>query len=304
MSGQLTKTMPRALQRPMAEVQPSQVATALGWFSIGLGAVELLAAGGLARTFGMRGRENLIRGFGLREIGTGIGLLTARDPAPWLWGRVGGDALDIATLAAQVTPGNRRRGSAVAALGMVAGVAALDAWCAFRLSGGVGATTTGQPIKVTRVITVARPAAELFQLLREPDTLPRLLAPFATLQPMPDGRMRWTVDGLRSRSWTSATPREQPDSLVSWQSEPGGEAAIPELSMSLQPAPGALGTAVTLAASIVPPGGPLGRKAVQMFGGMVPGAMADATLHYLKALAETGEIPTTRGQPAARADTR
>lgn len=303
MSGQLAKTMPRSLQRARAEVQPSQVAMALGWFSIGLGVVELLGAGSLARTLGMRGRENLIRGYGLREIGNGIGLLTAPDPAPWLWGRVGGDALDALTLAVQVTPGNRRRGSAVVALGMVAGIAAIDAWCASQLSEG-SAAKTRQTIKVTRIITVARPAAELFQLLRDPKTLPRLLAPFATLQPMPDGRMRWTVDGFRTRSWTSAVPLEQAGSAVSWRSEPGAEAAITDLSMSLQPAPGSLGTAVTLAASIVPPGGQLGRKAVQMFGGAVPGAMAEAALHYFKALAETGEIPTTRGQPAARADSR
>ncbi len=186
---------------------------------------------------------------------------------------------------------------------MVAGIAAVDAWCASRLRES-GATSAGQPVKVTRIITVARPAAELFRLLRDPKTLPRLLAPFATLQPMPNGRMRWTVDGLRTRSWTSAVPREQLDSSVSWRSEPRGEAAVTDLSLSLQPAPGTLGTAVTLAASIVPPGGQLGRKAVQMFGGMAPGAMAEAALHYFKALAETGEIPTTRGQPAARADSR
>lgn len=300
MSRQLTKTLPHSVRA----VPPRQVAVALGWFSVGLGVFELLGAGGLARTLGMRGQENLIRGYGLREIGNGIGLLTAQDPAPWMWGRVGGDALDVLTLALQVTPRNRQRGSAVAALGMVAGIAAVDTWCASRLSEGGGAQQVEQPVRVTRIITVARPAAELFQLIRDPKTLPRLLAPFATLQAMPDGRMRWTVDGLRARSWTSAVPREQLDASVSWRSEPGAKAAVTDLSLSLQAAPGTLGTAVTLAASIVPPGGQLGRKAVQMFGGAAPGAMAEAALHYLKALAETGEIPTTRGQPAARADSR
>ena len=28
----------------------------------------------------------------VREIGTGIGILTSKDPSPWLWGRVAGDA--------------------------------------------------------------------------------------------------------------------------------------------------------------------------------------------------------------------
>ena len=35
------------------------------------------------------------RAYGLREIGTGIGILASKDPSPWLWGRVAGDALDV-----------------------------------------------------------------------------------------------------------------------------------------------------------------------------------------------------------------
>jgi hypothetical protein len=34
----------------------------------------------------------------MREIGTGVGILTSRDAAPWLWARVGGDMLDMATV--------------------------------------------------------------------------------------------------------------------------------------------------------------------------------------------------------------
>ena len=38
--------------------------------------------------------------------------------------------------------------------------------------------------------------------------------------------------------------------------------------------------------------------------GFVPRPFAERTIHYFRALAETGEIPTTDRQPAARADTR
>ena len=38
--------------------------------------------------------------------------------------------------------------------------------------------------------------------------------------------------------------------------------------------------------------------------GFVPRLMVSRTLHYFKSLAETGEIPTTDRQPAARADAR
>ena len=109
---------------------PDAVARGLGWFSIGLGIVELLAPHALARGTGMRGNERLIAGYGAREIATGIGLLTAKDPEPWLWGRVAGDALDVGTLATALEGHNARREGASVALAAVLGVAAIDIWAA------------------------------------------------------------------------------------------------------------------------------------------------------------------------------
>lgn len=104
---------------------------ALGWFSIGLGLAELVAARPLARAVGLPRRADLLRAYGLRELATGAALLSARDTRPWMWVRVTGDALDLATLAAGVP--HRPVGAAVA-LGAVAGVAALDLACAQALS--------------------------------------------------------------------------------------------------------------------------------------------------------------------------
>ena len=77
------------------------MARGLGWFSIGLGLAEVLAPRALTRGLGMEGNEQLVQAYGLREIATGIGILSSDQPAPWIWGRVGGDALDMATLAGQ-----------------------------------------------------------------------------------------------------------------------------------------------------------------------------------------------------------
>lgn len=101
-------------------------ARGLGWFSIGLGVAELLAPRAVARVTGMRGREAMVRAAGVREILTGIGLLAARRPGPWMWVRVAGDAVDAATLGWRGRPrlGARR------AMAAVAGLAALDAGCA------------------------------------------------------------------------------------------------------------------------------------------------------------------------------
>jgi hypothetical protein len=118
-----------------APIDALALARGLGWFSIGLGLAEVLAPRRLARALGMDGHENLVRTYGLREITTGIGILAAPDPKPWIWGRVGGDALDLATLAGALGPDNRRQENVGIALAAVAGVTALDLYCAQALSG-------------------------------------------------------------------------------------------------------------------------------------------------------------------------
>lgn len=110
------------------------LATALGWFSIGLGLTELLATESLARWLGAEDRQDVIRLYGVREIGTGVGILTQRRPAEWLWARVAGDALDLGTLAAGLGEDNPKRGNVMIAMAAVAGVTALDVLCGQQLS--------------------------------------------------------------------------------------------------------------------------------------------------------------------------
>jgi hypothetical protein len=111
-----------------------RLATGLGWFSIALGTFELVAPHTLTRSLGMRGQETLVRAYGLREITKGVGILMSRDPAPWLWARVAGDALDLSTLAHAYSDDNPQRDNVALAVLNVAGVTALDVYCAQQLS--------------------------------------------------------------------------------------------------------------------------------------------------------------------------
>jgi hypothetical protein len=113
------------------------LAVGLGWFSIGLGAAELLAPRQLARLIGVPANDRntkVLRTFGAREIASGIAILSQPSNARWLWSRVGGDAADLAALgvaASDESADSRRVAIAAAA---VAGVAALDVECARRLN--------------------------------------------------------------------------------------------------------------------------------------------------------------------------
>lgn len=110
------------------------LANFLGWFSLGLGTLELLAPDAIEDFLGVEGRKALVQGYGVREIGNGIGVLTERRPAAWVWGRVAGDVLDLATLATALTPSNPRKRNVLLAMGAVAGVMALDVLAARQLS--------------------------------------------------------------------------------------------------------------------------------------------------------------------------
>ena len=110
------------------------LAQGMGWVSIGLGLAELLAPGNLARFLGMEERTELIRVYGMREIATGVGILSQDDPTPWMWGRVGGDMLDLGTPAAGLRRSNPQRENVGLAIAAVAGVTLLDVFCAQALS--------------------------------------------------------------------------------------------------------------------------------------------------------------------------
>jgi hypothetical protein len=102
-----------------------RMARNLGWFSFGLGALQLLAPERITRALGMQGREDLIRAYGVREIASGMLSLSIEKKAG-LWSRVVGDGLDIATLLGELQDDNSKKGNVALALMMVAGITLLD----------------------------------------------------------------------------------------------------------------------------------------------------------------------------------
>ncbi len=107
------------------------LARILGVFSLGLGLTELGSPRQLARLIGAREHSSLLRAYGAREIASGVGILGSQNPTAWLWSRVIGDCLDLATVAAFYAEadeeGRKRMVPAIAAL---VGVGALDLACA------------------------------------------------------------------------------------------------------------------------------------------------------------------------------
>lgn len=117
----------KQLQRKLAGRRRASrtAAQSLGWFSIGLGIAEVLMPRMMSRALGVPDGTGIMRACGLREIATGVGILTAKDPTPWVWGRVAGDALDLASLGGALARSDRKA-SVAGAIGAVAGVTLAD----------------------------------------------------------------------------------------------------------------------------------------------------------------------------------
>jgi hypothetical protein len=106
-------------------VWAKRVAVGLGWFSIGLGLLELFGTHQLEEWLGVDNTK-LIRAYGVREIAAGAGILMGSRIGPFIWNRVAGDAVDIASLGAAFRDDDSNRRNLAIALGAVLGVTALD----------------------------------------------------------------------------------------------------------------------------------------------------------------------------------
>lgn len=110
---------------PSSLTGADRLARTLGWISIGLGVIQLVAPGKLARTLGLDGKEGLIRSYGARELASAVPTLSV-DKQVGLASRIGGDMLDLGTLASAVHPDNPKRNNAAIATAIVVGITLLD----------------------------------------------------------------------------------------------------------------------------------------------------------------------------------
>ncbi|KRR27648.1 hypothetical protein CQ13_04515 [Bradyrhizobium retamae] len=107
-----------------------KLARGLGYFSIALGVAEMVAPKAICKAAGVEGIENVVRGYGAREIATGAAILTSHNPEPWIWTRVAGDLADIATIATGLRQDNNSKGRSALTLAALAAVTIVDLACA------------------------------------------------------------------------------------------------------------------------------------------------------------------------------
>ena len=131
-----------------------------------------------------------------------------------------------------------------------------------------------ETIVVEEAITITRPRAEVFAFLSRPESLPALA----------DEALQVT--------------REVAERELGWRAT-RGEKLAHFGSLELRDAPGGRGTVVAVRLEYLPAGGSLGAAIAQLTGRSPQRVLGDR-LRRARALLETGEVPTTDGQPTGR----
>ncbi len=172
------------------------LANALGWFSVGLGLAQIVAPGSVARMIGAEPDERttrLMRAFGLRELSSGIGILSNRRPENWVRARVAGDVMDLAMLGKTLVS-TEDKGKTIAATVAVLGVTALDMLAAERLGRNTQSRSDvmeggAEDVKhVRRAITIRRSPEEVAAFWRDMGGDEDALDESVRFVPAPGGR--------------------------------------------------------------------------------------------------------------------
>ncbi len=280
--------------------QARKAAHALGWFSVGLGVSELAMAGATARLAGIHGNRGLLRILGAREIAHGLGILSGRRTAAWVWSRVLGDAIDLVVLGRAAASPHANRSRVAAAAAAVAGVAALDIATGQRLS-QLGDHAEAEPtIHIRKSIQVNRPAQELYRFWRDFTNLPRVMQHLEGVEIEDEKRSRWTAKGPAGSRihWDAEITEDRPDQVIGWRSLEG--APVENWgSVKFASAPGGRGSILSIELHYDPPAGNVGRAVAKLFG-EEPALQLEEDLRRFKQIMETGEALTTEGQSTGR----
>ena len=281
------------------DLPPDSLARALGWFSVALGAAELVAPGVMSRLIGASADTrtlSLIRTMGARELGNGIAILTKPDSAAPLWARVAGDATDLAFLGSAFSGEYVNQRRLLAATAAVVGVTAVDIVCAQRLAGATTSSHASSPARVAKAVTINKPVEQVYGFWHQLENLPRFMRYVDSVERLADGRSRWRAQGPGGISvqWDAETIAERENELIAWRSLPGSRIHTSG-TVQFQPAPGARGTEVHVEMDFRPPVGAIGRTVAWM-SGRDPSHQLNEDLRRLKQLLETGEIAVSEGE--------
>lgn len=252
----------------------AKLVEALGWFSLGLGAVQLIAPGAVNRLIGAPddGQSRLVqRAVGIQELSAAAGLLGFRRVPEWLWARTAGDVLHLTMVGRTFDRIGARRGRLALTMALLTGTLAADAYASARTTSDGEEIRNELAMKATASATV-RTSIE-------------------------DARARWR-DFEQQTTYTRLGPIEitgEDHDSIAWRTSEDAEAKASGV-LRFAPAPGDRGTEISVEMVYEVPGGAVGAAGLKVAGNN-PHQMVQDDLRRFKQLLETGEIARSDGAP-------
>jgi uncharacterized membrane protein len=152
-------------------------------------------------------------------------------------------------------------------------------------------------IRVEKTLTVNAPVNTLYRFWRDIENLPRFMPHVRSVHRLDDRRSHWVVNGPAGMpiEWDAEIINDVKNEHLSWQSTEHAD-IYNAGSVHFHPAPEGRGTEVKVVMRYTPPAGALGAAFVTLLR-KSPEQHIEDDLRRFKSLIETGEVPTTTGQP-------
>jgi uncharacterized membrane protein len=290
------QSLPQPASR--GDTPEEHLARGLGWLSVGLGVLGLVAPRVVAKLIGVSAEPRSLRWLGARELVNGVGILSQRRPVNWMWARVGGDVMDFVLLDAARRTEDAHAGRASVAAAAVLGVTIVDFYCSQQLTQSANVPEGGY--RIEKSIVVNRPVEELYAFWHNFEHLPRVMPHVKSVTMLDERHSHWVAagPGRTALEWNAETIDAKRNERIAWRSLEGS-ALHHAGSVRFQPAPAGRGTLVTLHLHYQPPAGAVGKAIATLFA-RNRGELIQADLRAFKQIVETGEMPSIRGNRPGR----
>jgi len=146
-------------------------------------------------------------------------------------------------------------------------------------------------------IVINRPVEELYRFWRNLENLPQFMPHLESVDRVTDTLSRWRARGPGGKivEWNAEIINEVPNQVIGWRSIEGSD-VVSAGSVHFDDAGPGRGTHVRVRMQYSPPGGKIGAAVARLLGRDAATEIRE-DLRRFKQLLETGEVPTTHGQP-------
>ena len=152
-------------------------------------------------------------------------------------------------------------------------------------------------VNVEEAVTINRSIEELYRFWRNLENLPQFMSHLESVERVTDTLSRWRAKGPGGTTieWNAEIINEVPNKVIGWRSIEGSD-VVSAGSVNFDDAGPGRGTNVRVRLQYSPPGGRVGAAVARLLGRDAATEIRE-DLRRFKQMVETGEVPTTKGQP-------